>query len=96
MNGIDAKLPMTVICSKAVEDITETLEKVQHEHNISSDLMCMICRDLMGHFERKRANEYCNAIINQTAKIDVLEREMQALKQMNDIFKGGENDHTKT
>ncbi len=96
MKGIDAKLPMTVICSKAVEDITGTLEKVQNEYGISSDLMVMICRDIMGHFERKRANDYCNSIITQTAEIDALKREMDALKQMTGLFEGVGDDHTKT
>lgn len=94
MNAQDTNLPMTVICSKAVEDITETLENVQTNYGITSDLMVMICRDIMGHFERKRAQAYCNSYIKQNAEIDALKREIDALKQMSGIFEGVNDDHT--
>lgn len=96
MNEIHATVPTTIICSKAVEDIKDTLDKVQTEHGLPSDLMVMICRDILAHFERKRANEYCNAIIKQTAQNDALNEEIKALKEMTGFLKGVADDHTKT
>lgn len=95
MTEINTNAPMTLICSKACEDVTKMLEEVQKQHGISSDLMTMICRDVMGHFERKRANDYCNALIANGAKIEALKQEVEALKTVNGIIEGVENDHTK-
>ena len=72
---MDANVPMTVICSKASEDIRTLLEGIMKEHNISADLMCMIIRDAASHFERMRANDYNNAIIQLTASVDALKKE---------------------
>lgn len=96
MNETNATIPMTLICSKACEDIKNMLDGVQKQHNLPADLMVMICRDILAHFERKRANEYCNALIAKTAENDAINAEMQALKQMQDIFKGVADDHTET
>ena len=96
MIEVTANVPTTIICSKACEDLKDTLESVQKEYNLPSDLMVMICRDILAHFERKRANEYCNAIIKQTAENDALKSEIAALKNMSDLFKGVTDDHTKT
>ena len=93
---MDANVPMTVICSKASEDIRAILEGIMKEHNISADLMCMIIRDAASHFERMRANDYNNAIIQLTASVDALKKENEALKATSQLFDGleGSDDNT--
>lgn len=93
---MDANVPMTVICSKASEDIRTLLEGIMKEHNISADLMCMIIRDAASHFERIRANDYNNAIIQLTASVDALKKENEALKATSQLFDNleGSNDNT--
>lgn len=92
---IEANVPMTIVCSKAVEDIRKLLVGVMEEHDISADLMCMILRDACSYFERMRANDYNNAIIQQYAQIERLQKEVEALKKMNDLFgKEGGDDNT--
>lgn len=89
-------LPATIICSKAVADIKEYLEQIQTEQQLSSDLMCMILRDCCSHFERKRADDYCNSIIQHTAVIQTLKKENDSLKQATGLFENLEasNDNT--
>ena len=93
---MDANVPMTVICSKASEDIRTLLEGIMKEHNISADLMCMIIRDAASHFERMRANDYNNAIIQLTASVDALKKENEALKATSQLFDNleGSDDNT--
>ena len=93
---MDANVPMTVICSKASEDIRTLLEGIMKEHNISADLMCMIIRDAASHFERMRANDYNNTIIQLTASVDALKKENEALKATSQLFDNleGSNDNT--
>ena len=83
---IEANVPMTIVCSKASEDIRKLLVGVMEEHNISADLMCMVLRDACSYFERMRANDYNNAIIQQYSQIERLQKEVEALKQMNGLF----------
>ena len=97
MEGIRVDdIPATIICSKAVEDIRDLLEQIQIEQQLSSDLMCMVLRDCCSYFERKRADDYCNAIIKNTAQIQALEKEIEALKQATKLFDDLEagNDNT--
>lgn len=92
---IEANVPMTIVCSKASEDIRKLLAGVMDEHNISADLMCMVLRDACSYFERMRANDYNNAIIQQYSQIERLQKEVEALKQMNGLFgKEGGDDNT--
>lgn len=93
---MDANVPMTVICSKASEDIRTLLEGIMKEHNISADLMCMIIRDAASHFERMRANDYNNAIIQLTASVDALKKENEALKATSQLFDNLEGSHDNT
>ena len=83
---MDASVPMTIICSKATEDIKDLLESVMKEHNLSADLMCMILRDASSYFERMRANDYTNAIIQLTAVNEELKKENEALKKTSQLF----------
>lgn len=94
MKESETQIPTTLICSKACEDIKITLDGVQTQYGLPSDLMVMICRDILAYFERKRANDYCNALIANGAKMDALRKENDALKQMQGIFEGIKNDHT--
>lgn len=79
-------IPTTIICSKATSDIKEFLEQIQNEQQLSSDLMCMVLRDCCSYFERKRADDYCNAIIKDTAMIQLLQAENEKLKQATKLF----------
>lgn len=83
---MDASVPMTIICSKATEDIKDLLESVMKEHDLSADLMCMILRDASSYFERMRANDYTNAIIQLTAVNEELKKENEALKKTSQLF----------
>lgn len=89
-------IPSTIICSKATADIKDLLEQIQNEQQLSSDLMCMILRDCCSYFERKRADDYCNAIIKDTAMIQLLTEENEKLKQATKLFNDLEanNDNT--
>jgi hypothetical protein len=92
-------IPTTIICSKATSDIKEFLEQIQNEQQLSSDLMCMVLRDCCSYFERKRADDYCNAIIKDTAMIQLLQAENEKLKQATKLFDDLEaqaNDNTKS
>ena len=93
---MDANVPMTILCSKATEDIKNLLEGVMKEHDLPADLMVMILRDVSSYFERMRANDYTNAIIQQTAIIEELKKENEALKQASQLFNdlGGSDDNT--
>lgn len=93
---MDAIVPMTIVCSKATEDIKNLLMDVMKEHDLPADLMVMILRDVSSHFERMRANDYTNAIIQQTAIIEELKKENEALKQASQLFNdlGGSDDNT--
>ncbi len=82
-------VPATIICSKAVADIKDFLEQIQNEQQISSDLMCMVLRDCCSYFERKRADDYANAIIKQTAQIQILKNQL-------DILESSSNEEEKT
>lgn len=95
---LNSNVPMTIVCSKAVEDIKALLEDVMREHDMPADLMCMILRDACSYFERMRANDYTNAIIQQTAVIEELKKENDALKKASQIFNDleGSNDNTNT
>lgn len=88
---INTEVPMTLICSKATEDIKEFLENVMREHSLPADLMCMILRDACSHFERMRANDYTNALIRQMATIDQLNKENTSLKEASQLFNMEEN-----
>lgn len=95
MDNIEANVPMTIVCSKAAEDIKKLLVGVMEEHDISADLMCMVLRDACSYFERMRANDYNNAIIQQCSQIERLQKELEALKKMNGLFnEEGGNDNT--
>ena len=97
MEGIRVdNIPATIICSKAVEDIRDLLEQIQNEQQLSSDLMCMVLRDCCSYFERKRADDYCNAIIKHYAQIQALMQENETLKQATKLFDDLEagNDNT--
>jgi len=87
---IEANVPMTIVCSKASEDIKTLLLGVMDEHDISADLMCMVLRDACSYFERMRANDYNNAIIQQCSQIERLQKEVEALKKMNGLFNNEE------
>lgn len=78
---MESNVPMTIVCSKATEDIIAALEDVMKEHSISADLMCMVLRDASSHFERMRANDYMEAIVQQSAIIDALKKESEATKE---------------
>ena len=79
-------VPATIICSKATSDIREFLEQIQNEQQLSSDLMCMVLRDCCSYFERKRADDYCNAIIKDIAQIQLLTQENEQLKKATKLF----------
>lgn len=93
---INSNVPMTIVCSKAVDDIKNLLEGIMKEHDISADLMCMILRDACSYFERMRANDYTSAIIQQMAAIEQLKSENEALKKASQLFNDleGQNDNT--
>ena len=102
---IRSNVPMTIVCSKATEDIKNLLENVMREHDMSADLMCMILRDASSYFERMRANDYTNAIIQQMGTIEQqstlneqLKSENEALKKTIQLFENleGQNDNTKS
>ena len=85
-------LPATIICDRALNDIRNYLEQIQLEQQIPSDLMCMVLRDCCSYFEKKRADDYCNAIIQQTAVINQLMKENEALKKASDLFNMEDSD----
>lgn len=95
---LNSNVPMTIVCSKATEDIKNLLRDIMCEHNLSADLMCMILRDASSYFERMRANDYTNAIIQQMATIEQLKNENEALKKTNQLFNDleGQNDNSNT
>jgi len=76
-------VPSTIICSKATDDIKNFLEGIMKEQGLSADLMCMILRDACSHFERMRANDYANAIVKQTAQIQILKNQLAILEAAN-------------
>lgn len=79
-------IPSTIICSRAVTDITDFLEQIMNEQHISADLMCMVLRDVSSHFERMRANDYSLAIVKNIAQIEALQKENAELKKMSELF----------
>lgn len=93
---LNSNVPMTIVCSKAVEDIKALLEDVMREHDMPADLMCMILRDACSYFERMRANDYTSAIIQQMAAIEQLKSENEVLKKASQLFNDleGQNDNT--
>lgn len=95
MDEIKTDIPMTLVCSKAVKDIKDLLLNVMVEHEMSADLMCMVLRDCVSHFERLRADDYVNALIQQSARIDSLTKENESLKKASGLFDlEGNNDNT--
>jgi hypothetical protein len=84
-------IPSTIICSKATEDIKNFLEGIRKEQGLSYDLMCMILRDACSHFERQRANDYANALIKQTAQIQILSNQLAIMQAQQEDTK---NDNT--
>lgn len=84
-------IPSTIICARAVSDITKFLEDIQNEQGLSSDLMCMILRDACSHFERKRADDYSMAIVKNMATIQLLSEENKKLKEMTELFNTEDN-----
>lgn len=84
-------VPSTIICSKATEDIKNFLEGIRAEQGLSYDLMCMILRDACSHFERQRANDYANAIIKQTAQVQILTNQLAIMQAQQEDTK---NDNT--
>jgi hypothetical protein len=79
-------VPSTIICARAVNDISDFLEKLQAEQGLSSDLMCMILRDILSKFERKRADDYSATIVRDLAVIQMFKAENEKLKQMTELF----------
>ena len=88
-------VPSTIICSKATEDIKVFLEGIRKEQGLSYDLMCMILRDACSYFERERANDYANAVIKQTAQIQILSNQL-AILQAQQEDAGDDNTEHKT
>ena len=84
-------IPSTIICSKATEDIKNFLEGIRKEQGLSYDLMCMILRDACSYFERQRANDYANAVIKQTAKIQILSNQLVILQASKEEDAGDDN-----
>ena len=84
-------IPSTIICSKATEDIKNFLEGIRKEQGLSYDLMCMILRDACSHFERQRANDYANAVIKQTAQIQILTNQLAILQASKEEDAGDDN-----
>ena len=91
-------IPQTIICSRAVSDITEYLEQVMVANQISADVMCMVLRDVSSHFERMRADNYSMAIIKNQAQIEALIKENESLKKATELFNMEEttNDNSET
>lgn len=79
-------VPATIICSRAVADITVFLEQIMVEQQLSADLMCMVLRDVNSHFERMRADNYSLTIIKNLAQIEALQKENEALKKATELF----------
>ena len=79
-------VPSTIICSRAVADITVFLEQIMVEQKLSADLMCMVLRDVSSHFERMRADNYSLTIVQNLAHIEALHKENQALKKATELF----------
>lgn len=93
MQGVD--IPMTLISTKAVEDITKLLEDIQKDNKLPDDLMCIIVSGISAHFERKRADSYANALISKYAQLEKAEKELDNLKKASELFEGvADNDHT--
>lgn len=84
-------IPSTIICSKATEDIKNFLEGIRKEQGLSYDLMCMILRDACSYFERQRANDYANAVIKQTAQIQILTNQLAILQASKEEDAGDDN-----
>lgn len=84
-------IPSTIICSKATEDIKNFLEGIRKEQGLSYDLMCMILRDACSYFERQRANDYANAVIKQTAQIQILSNQLAILQASKEEDAGDDN-----
>ena len=84
-------IPSTIICSKATEDIKNFLEGIRKEQGLSYDLMCMILRDACSYFERQRANYYANAVIKQTAQIQILTNQLAILQASKEEDAGDDN-----
>ncbi|MBQ6905328.1 MAG: hypothetical protein IJQ27_04550 [Spirochaetia bacterium] len=84
-------IPSTIICSKATEDIKNFLEGIRNEQGLSYDLMCMILRDACSYFERQRANDYANAVIKQTAQIQILTNQLAILQASKEEDAGDDN-----
>lgn len=93
---IRTDIPMTLVCSKAVGDIKDILMNVMVEHEMTADLMCMVLRDCLSHFERLRADDYVEALIKQAATIDALTAENDSLKKTTQLFDDveGKNDNS--
>lgn len=79
-------VPTTIICSRAVSDITSYLEEIMAANQISADHMCMVLRDVSSHFERMRADNYSMAIVKNLAQIQALKAENDNLKKATELF----------
>ena len=86
-------IPSTIICSRAVSDITSFLEDVMREQNLNADVMCMVLRDVSSHFERMRADDYSMAIIKNMAQVEALKSENESLKKAMELFNMEEKTH---
>lgn len=86
-------IPSTIICSRAVSDITSFLEDIMREQNLNADVMCMVLRDVSSHFERMRADDYSMSIIKHMAQIEVLRKENEDLKKMAELFNMEDKTH---
>ena len=86
-------IPSTIICSRAVSDITSFLEDIMREQNLNADVMCMVLRDVSSHFERMRADDYSMAIIKNMAQVEALKKENEDLKKMTELFNMEEKTH---
>ena len=91
-------VPATIICSRAVSDITSYLEEIMAANQISADHMCMVLRDVSSHFERMRADNYSMAIVKNLAQIEALQKENESLKKATELFNMEEttNDNSET
>ena len=86
-------IPSTIICSRAVSDITSFLEDIMREQNLNADVMCMVLRDVSSHFERMRADDYSMAIIKNMAQVEALKKENEDLKKAMELFNMEEKTH---
>ena len=73
------------------QKISRTSWRIRNEQGLSYDLMCMILRDACSYFERQRANDYANAVIKQTAQIQILTNQLAILQASKEEDAGDDN-----